>query len=205
MDEELIKKRLSQWSVPEVDPEEREQMRAQALDDFRSATNSTHFGKSRLIPSWIIPAAGGALAASLGMILFTQTSTVDLSEKADWRETLRAGEQMLVETTALFPTQVKAIVENNSGTSLQTESQPRDANSRPVVIELTRGKERIRIVTFSGQRIMVQLGDEDEQLEVLVDADGSVLIAGDSFVWSKAERGELRGYQVHAEPLGVEL
>ena len=92
--------------------------------------------------------------------------------------------KVIQETLALFPNQVRAIVENDQGLNLILSEKEDIPVSAPIYVHICDGRNCSSFVTFSGQDIPV----EGQAVTVLVDARGEIILAGQQFVWSNADR-----------------
>lgn len=107
-------------------------------------------------------------------------------------------EKVIRETLELFPNQVRAIIQDSSGTRLVLSERPDVPNSPPLWIRICNGKECRVVVTFSGQSFQVA----KETVEVLADAQGQVMLVGDQLFWSAAEQSRsARSLRIQARPL----
>jgi hypothetical protein len=84
------------------------------------------------------------------------------------------------ETLAMFPNQVRAIVQDKRGLNLVLSENDDVPVSPPIYIRVCDGKNCASYVTFSGQEIQIA----GQELTVLSDAHGGIIIAGDKFLWS---------------------
>lgn len=106
------------------------------------------------------------------------------------------------ETEALFPNQVRAVVFEASGPRVVLSEQADVPPSPPLYLKICGPRGCQEIVTFSGQQIRVN----GEDCDVLTDAAGGVILAGDHLIWSNhAPRANRGRYQIEACPLEVAL
>lgn len=102
------------------------------------------------------------------------------------------------EIETLFPNQVQALVLDASGGHLVLAPEPNVPKSAPLYVKICGARGCERVVTFSGQRIVVN----GTFFEVLVDRQGEVMLVGEQSVWSSSEPGEkIEGYRIEARPL----
>jgi len=88
--------------------------------------------------------------------------------------------KLIRETLAMFPNQVRAIVEDERGISLVLSASADVPVSTPLYVRICDGKHCSSLVTFSGQEIQIA----GQKLTVLSDARGGIILAGNQFVWS---------------------
>ena len=86
----------------------------------------------------------------------------------------------LREIETLFPRQIQAIVFDESGPRLILSEKPDVPNSPAVFVRICAKTGCRSFITFSGQRVRMN-GDE---FEVLVDAQGGVIVVGLQSIWS---------------------
>jgi hypothetical protein len=90
--------------------------------------------------------------------------------------------KLIRETLALFPNQVRAIVQDEHGLQVVLSDKPDVPTSTPLWIKVCDGKQCRAFVTFSGQELQLA----KEKVEVLMDAQGQVMLVGDRLFWSSA-------------------
>ena len=126
--------------------------------------------------SWALAAAFACVAILLSLGYWHRTRS-----GSDTLTLLQNGEA-LREMMDLFPNRVRAIEEDKTGVHLTLSDYPDVPVSTPYWIRICDGKQCRAVVTFSGQSLRI----DGQEVEVLVDAQGSVLLVGDQFVWSSA-------------------
>lgn len=95
-----------------------------------------------------------------------------------------ASEELVRETLAMFPNQVRAIVEDDHGLNLVLSDKKDVPDSAPLYLRICDGKHCSSFVTFSGQEIQIA----GQTVTVLADAHGGIILTGEQFVWSNTER-----------------
>jgi len=91
-----------------------------------------------------------------------------------------ANPQFVRETLAAFPGQVRAIVEDEHGLNVVLSDTDDVPVSTPLYVRISRGKEVVAVVTFSGQEIQIA----GQKMTVLSDAQGGIILMGTDFAWS---------------------
>ena len=91
-----------------------------------------------------------------------------------------ANIKLFRETLAMFPNQVRAIVEDEHGINLVLSDTGDVPVSPPLYVRVSDGKHSSSFVTFSGQEIQIA----GQKLTVLSDARGGIILTGNQFVWS---------------------
>jgi hypothetical protein len=115
---------------------------------------------------------------------------------------LAESSKLIREVATLFPNRVRAIISDRSGVRLVLSDRPDVPVSTPLFVKVCQGTKCQTIITFSGQEIQVA----NENVEVLADARGNVLLVGDRLVWSSAESTRtVANLKIAAKPLDAVL
>jgi hypothetical protein len=110
--------------------------------------------------------------------------------------------RVIRETLALFPNQVRAIVQDEHGLQVLLSEKPDVPTSTPLWIKVCDGKQCRAIVTFSGQELQIA----KDKVEVLMDAQGQVMLVGDRLFWSSAAPGRASDHlRIQARPLAYAM
>jgi hypothetical protein len=88
------------------------------------------------------------------------------------------------ETLAMFPNQVRAIVQDERGLNLVLSDNADVPVSTPIYVRICDGKHCSSLVTFSGQEIQIA----GQKVTVLSDTQGGIILTGNQFVWSNTDR-----------------
>jgi hypothetical protein len=126
-----------------------------------------------------------------------------------WRGRIEAGTtlandsltniKLVRETLAMFPNQVRAIVEDEHGLNLVLSANPDVPVSTPLYVHISDGKHSSSLVTFSGQEIQVN----GQKLTVLSDARGGIILTGKQFLWSNTGQIAMQNHlKIEAKDLG---
>jgi hypothetical protein len=112
-----------------------------------------------------------------------------------------ASAKLIHEMMAMFPNQIRAIVQDEDGGLKLVLSDHSDVPaSPPLYVRISDGKHSSSFVTFSGQEIQVA----GQNITVLADARGGIILAGSQFVWSSRERTSAAGHlKIEARNLGT--
>ena len=92
--------------------------------------------------------------------------------------------KLIRETLAMFPNQVRAIVQDEHGLNLILSDSDNVPVSMPIYVHICDGKHCSSLVTFSGQEIQIS----GQKLTVLSDARGGIILTGNKFIWSDTDR-----------------
>jgi len=120
--------------------------------------------------------------------------TASLSDEAE--------KKLLLETMQTFPGQFAALVRKGERSEIILSDASTANSKQPLIIELRKGKEQQRILTFSGQRLELEINGVKRQVEVLVSGDGAILLAGIDFIWSSKQPNTSK-QEIRARSLGA--
>ena len=111
-----------------------------------------------------------------------------------------ASIKLISETLAMFPNQVRAIVQDEDGLKLVLSDSGDVPASPALYVRICDGKHCSSFVTFSGQEIQVA----GRKITVLADGRGGIILTGSQFVWSSAGRTEAADHlKIEARNLGA--
>jgi len=107
--------------------------------------------------------------------------------------------KLIRETLAVFPNRVRAITWDKNGFKLILSDRDDVPDSTPIYVRICNGKQCTSFVTFSGQEIPMA----GQEVSVLSDARGGIILAGNHFLWSSNGRIALdQGLKIEAKDLG---
>jgi hypothetical protein len=111
-----------------------------------------------------------------------------------------ASAKLIHEMMAMFPNQIRAIVQDDGGgVKLVLSDAPDVPASPPLYVRICDGQHCSSFVTFSGQEIQV----DGQKITVLSDARGGIILAGTQFVWSSTGGASAPGHlKIEARSLG---
>jgi hypothetical protein len=119
--------------------------------------------------------------------------------KAQATTDVLANAKVVGETLAMFPHQVRAIMEDERGLSLVLSKSDNVPASTPIYVRICDGKDCSSLVTFSGQEIQIA----GQKITVLSDAQGGIILMGNDFAWSSRDRAYAKnGLKIDAKNLG---
>lgn len=101
-----------------------------------------------------------------------------------------ANAKLVRETLAMFPNQLRAIVEDDRGLHLILSDSGKVPSSAPLYVRVCDGKNCSSLVTFSGQEIQVA----GQKMTVLADTHGGIILMGNDFVWSSGQKTDSAGH-----------
>ena len=110
---------------------------------------------------------------------------------------------VLAQVEALFPGQLDAVIERGDGeVNVELAAKPQPASDQPVVVEFRRGDALVRVLSYSGRHVCVDLGGRHACFDALIGDHGEVIVAGTDFVWTAQNRASAGGWQITAALLG---
>ena len=174
---------LKSASVPEREPE--------YWDDFpQSVTRRLRSGIRSPAPRRIRSRYSPLLLWSFGLATACVVMAFAIGFRRGHESGLSASrvaamQKYFLEVEALFPNQVRAIIIDERGPRLVLSEKPDVPASPPLMFRISGQSGSQSVVTFSGQQIAVN-GDV---CDVLTDAEGQVLLVGQTFIWSSGQRG----------------
>jgi hypothetical protein len=151
--------------------------------------------------NWLARLAwGAATAACVVMAFVTGHWRGRLETQAASSPDILANAALVRETLAMFPNQLRAIVEDKQGLHLiLSDKGVVVPSSPPLYIRVCDGKNCSSLVTFSGQDIEVG----GQKMTVLADTEGGVILMGNDFVWASDQKTDLESHlKIEAKSLG---
>jgi hypothetical protein len=74
-----------------------------------------------------------------------------------------------------------------------------------LLVELVRDGRRLRVISYSGRSVRVQLDGVELHFDALLTGAGEIVLAGADFIWTSATPRRLAGWRVEARPLVATL
>lgn len=189
MKDDDLRRRLKVPPIPPPDATAASRALSHALMALQGARATRTPARSRIALLW-----GGVCAFALVIIAgFIGERSENLPDRG-------ADLQMIREMVSLFDQQFSAVVEKEGAVSilLARNAAPPD---RPIRVLLRRGKEIVRILSYSGREVCLELDGENFCLDILTTASGKVMMLGESFVWDPQHPAPLAGYHIEVEML----
>ncbi len=201
MNDADLRKTLSALPVPSVDSAARERGLHRAL---------VALAQPQPVTAPVRTSAGlwrGALVAlAVGLGTGVLVFRGKVHDPAAAIDVAHADALTLAQMQSLFPGQLNAVIERDGAVQLDLAGQSSDvASAQPLVVQLERGGQRWRVLSYSGRTITLELQDGRVIFEALVTSEGGVVLSGRDFVWNSAQPGSLAGYRVNAQPLDKTL
>jgi hypothetical protein len=193
MNDESLNEKLRSLELPAPDPAAREKALHRALIAFENREASAPPTPRTYRAGWLVVGAAAALVCALGILL----PHVLTERPAD----LASQRALLKQMEALFPGQLRAIVEHGDDVDVLTEDERGSASDQPLVVTFRSAAKTIRVVSYSGRDVCLTIAGENVCFEMLLTDDGDVILSGKDFLWSRANRVQVAGCQVEASPL----
>lgn len=191
MNDEKLETILHELSVPEQD----ESAKAKALyratlalgaDDLLPETKAIRF-------PWLTSALS-VLAVILGTYILFQSLT------SENQATLEIAE-VLQEMETLFPGRISALIWRDGELAVELAEASGDVG-QPVEIVLSRDGDQIRVVSFSGREVCMDINGQEVCLEVLLSGkDDTAILVGNHYIWTQRNPASLEGYQVRVQAM----
>lgn len=190
MNDDLLKKKLADLRLPEPSEAVRERALHRALVALANSPKADEVPgeKVRRVPwRWLLT------AGTLGLLVlaFWPGGKPVIENTLSWQRTL-------AEVEALFPGQVNAVIERDGEMALELADHAAGGTGQPVVVEFVQGPRTLRVLSYSGRQVCVDLGGTKACFEPLIQADGSVILSGENFLWSSDHPVFPGGYRVQA-------
>ena len=75
-------------------------------------------------------------------------------------------------------------------------------SDQPLLVEFRRGDSLVRVLSYSGRHVCVDLDGRHACFDALLADHGEVIVAGEDFVWTAENRATAGGWKITAAPLG---
>jgi hypothetical protein len=193
-----LRRSLQKLRVPEASESARERARHRALIAFQPGgyMPSEESARRGFVWRW-----RGAVAVAVligGLPFFFHHHRHAPENLANDREILEQMEK-------LFPGQVDAVVQKNGKTDLSIAQTPVVGSDQPLVVVFQRGQESIRVLSYSGHRVCLDLGTIHDCFDILETPGGGVILESENKVWIASQHPVVNGYAVRAQTLEASL
>lgn len=189
MTDDDLQKKLRAYGAPAPTDIARERARHRALIALSQPAEAAA-PKPRGVLNWALT---GALAALILTALYFRPQPPARANGSGTATVLAQVEQ-------LFPGQLDAVIESDGEVEVALARQARPASDQPLVVEFRRGDSLVRVLSYSGRHVCVDLGGRQACFDALISEQGQVIVAGEDFV--AQSRGSADGWQITAKPLG---
>ncbi|MEO6053152.1 MAG: hypothetical protein ABIP97_03995 [Chthoniobacterales bacterium] len=186
MDDPTIKKVLSALRVPAVSESTRERARYHALTAFRNTPESASSFPFRKLSF----AFGGLVVLLVAWLVATS-----LPKTAD-------NSRLFTEIEKLFPGQFVAAIKDNDSVDLQLSPTPATvSNDQRIILSFRRGDHLIKVLTYSGNEVCLNLNGQKICATPLVQSDGNVLLMTNQEIFNGTHHAEIAGFKLSMEYL----
>jgi hypothetical protein len=214
MNDDELQKRLRALKVPEASELARARANHRALIAFQQPDSSRakRPGLYGAVWNWRTAVGGSVIIAVVAFFYPRFPTPINLTTYPDYEvqhhrvmDNVTKDRQILRQVEQLFPNQVNAVVEQNGKVDLSIAQSPVVGSDQPVLLVFKRGQESIRVLSYSGHRVCLMLGNKQDCLEILATPTGDVILESEKNVWLVSEHSEVAGYSVRAQTLEASL
>lgn len=196
MENDWLKEALSRVEVPEPESAARDRALDRALVALRNpASEQEDPAKSHSF--WPQLATAGLVVLMAALMAWSSQERADASKIAALR--------VLDQVAAVFPGKLQAVVERNGQVDVQLAEGEIAPSEQPVLLVLKRGSESVKVLSYSGREVCLNLDGRKTCLEMLAQENGEVIVSGEQFLWSRQNPSALDGYRVEASALSTSL
>ncbi len=191
MNDNDLRRHLRELTVPGTSESTRARARHRALTAFQAGSSVPPDQSERnyFDWSWCVALVLALAVTLLPFVLFPRQGPENV---ADDRQVLQQMEK-------LFPRQINAVVEENGKVDLSIAQAPVVGADQPVLVVFKQGADTIHVLSYSGHRVCLMLGNQQSCFEVLATPSGNVILEGENKVWLASEHPEIAGYAVRAQ------
>lgn len=184
---------LKKARIPKPPVEFWEEFPGQVVRQLNRPLKSERLPQRKWFP-WVAWALGTATCIVLAFAAGHWRGRMEAAGPQD----VLANAKLVHDTLAMFPNQLRAIVEEHSGLRLVLSDSGAVPSSPPLYVRVCDGKDCSSVVTFSGQEIQVA----GRQMTVLADTHGGIILMGNDFVWASNEKiASVKGLNIEAKNL----
>jgi hypothetical protein len=214
MNDDNLRRNLRQLRVPEASGSARARARHRALIAFQQPDSSQakRLGLFGAVWNWRTLVGGSVIVAVVAFVAPRFPSPLNPSTSPDFvvqhhraLESVTNDRQILQQVEKLFPHQVNAVVEKDGKVDLSIAQAPVVGSDQPVLVVFNRGHESIRVLSYSGHRVCLMLGEKQSCFEILATPTGGVILEGEKEAWLASEHPQVAGYSVRAQALEASL
>ena len=161
---------LKHWKI--VPP--RDSARQRALEESLRVLRSTRAEKSpkRHFSFWLTLTSGAMAALVLATLILLRPVSGGSIDSVT-----------LAEFQSFFGPALTALIERNGEIEIVTAENPPLERGQPILINAETTDGPVKMLGFSGSRFEWEVNGERIGIEPLVEADGSILLCGEEFLW----------------------
>jgi len=187
--DELLEEKLGRVVVPAPAEGAKAKALERALVALRNAGAAPEpRGRAGFRWMW---AMGMAVAAWAVVLIFHAVPPVETTNDT----------AVLDQVAKLFPDRLEAVVERRGLVDVVLAPSDVSPSDQPIVLVLSKGREVIKVLSYSGRRVCLRLSGREACVEVLAEGNGNVIVAGKDFIWSKGSPVQVEGFSLRAHAL----
>lgn len=207
MTDHELKRRLAALTTPAADQTARSRAHHRSILAL-SLPASTAGNDTRPRSHWPRSYAWGmgVMVLAVGMLAGVLQFRVGVSDAPVAAKSPNGGGDLrtLAQVEEFFPGQLNAVIERDGEVQLDLASRPLSgATAQAVVVQLRSGAHHLRVLSYSGRSITLELNNRRLTFEALVTSDGGIVLSGDDFAWSSEQPKPLAGYRIQARLLSA--
>lgn len=151
-----------------------------------------------------------AVALTLGTAVLLRSRVTSLAITPHHSSLINAA--VLAEVENIFPGQLNALIDRDG--VLQLDLRPASVSASPerpdpadqaLLVELVRDGRRLRVISYSGRSVRVELDGVELHFDALLTGAGEIMLSGTDFIWTSAAPRQLAGWRVEARPFVAAL
>ncbi len=202
-----LEKHLRRLAIPVPSDSARERAKFHARTALSGAAGAAPHRRSISPMSFLL---GASISAVVMLFLGPVRQQLSFapasrSERPGAVENIAYEQRIFDEVQGVFPNNLRAIIDRGGAPEIVLADVPREEQSQPQVLCISRNGEKITIIGFSGDELAVKLSGTEEVLQLFVSGSGEVIVAGGDFAWSSGSSQSPRGYRISAAPLERKL
>jgi len=191
MNDKELKDLLQELRIPEPDEALKEKARHRA--SLALGSPDLESGKRPVRFPWLTPA--------LAVLVLLMASYILLQSVNDRENRSPQFAAVLQEMENLFPNRISALVWRGGELTVEL-AEPAANTGQPVEILLSRQEDQIRVISFSGREVCVDLNGEEVCFEVILSGiDDTAILVGEHYLWTPQNPAPLSGFKVKAKPM----
>lgn len=204
MNDSELDAKLKAAREPALPPGYQEAFTQMVLKNLRSSPGGTETGRATRRRAGTrqrrLPALAWALATTACILIAFAIGHWRGRVEANRKPDVLTNARFVEETLAMFPNQIRAIVQDQDGTKLVLSDKNNVPASTPIYVRICNGQNCASLVTFSGQQIEIA----GQTVTVLSQGNGGIIVEGSQFVWSNQNHVYAeRNLKIEAKNLGT--
>ena len=208
MKNDTFENKLRALEVPKISEEVRNSQIARARMAFDYAKNPPPIESDSLMKLIVRSVAtvttsrfAGAICSLLLVVgLWSHYSPVPLRVmRAD------GDRKLLSEMRGVFGASLQAVVEGKGAPSVVVSEGASSGDGFPVLVELQPGRQKFKVLSFSGQKVPLTLNGKTLEFEVYLTGEGKLILVTDNGAFSVDKEADINSFKVKGRALGGTL